>query len=94
MTDSVEDHLLLMANHLKKIHKHKTSADAKHNKLTDGKIEITEQKSTVRSHEAHLAGFHSKAELLHMNQTRYNQQQLLIRYLYLYTIRVHMYYIL
>ncbi|GLV32886.1 Vacuolar protein sorting 15, partial [Carabus blaptoides fortunei] len=63
MTDNVEDHLLLMANHLKKIHKHKTSADAKHNKLTDGKIEITEQRSTIRSHGAHLAGFHSKADV-------------------------------
>lgn len=52
MTDCVEDHLLMMSNHLKKIHKHKTSADAKHNKQTEGKIEIT---TPVRTHVHHLA---------------------------------------
>lgn len=70
MTDSVEDHLLLMANHLKKIHKHKTSADAKHNKQTDGRIEISSVKSNVSFHEASLSGLHTKAELLQLNQNR------------------------
>lgn len=70
MTDSVEDHLLLMANHLKKIHKHKTSADAKHNKQTDGRIEINSQKSTLRYHETTLGGLHTKTDLLQMNQNR------------------------
>lgn len=71
MTDNVEDYLLLMGNHLKKIHRYKTSADAKHNKQSDGKIEISSQRSSVTSHEARLSGFLSKAELLQMNQTRY-----------------------
>lgn len=62
MTDSVEDHLLLMANHLKKIHKYKTSADANHNKQSDGKIEIHTQKN--------LGRMHKKTELLQLNQNR------------------------
>lgn len=70
MTDNVEDHLLLMANHLKKIHKYRTSADAKHNKQSDGKIEINSHKSNVRFHEANLGGLHTKAELLQINQNR------------------------
>lgn len=41
MSESVEEYLLKMSNHLKKIHKHKTSADAKHNKQSEGKIEMT-----------------------------------------------------
>lgn len=71
MTDSVEDYLLLMGNHLKKIHKYKTSADAKHNRQCDGKIELSSQKYNLHSHEAHLAGFFTKTDLLNMNQTRY-----------------------
>lgn len=41
MTENVEEFLLNMSNHLKKIHKHRTNADAKHNKQSEGKIELT-----------------------------------------------------
>lgn len=48
MTEHVEEYLLKMSNHLKKIHKHKTSVDArfKHN---DGKADVDSFSSGVRN---------------------------------------------
>lgn len=68
MTEIVEEFLLNMSNHLKKIHKHRTSADAKHNKQSEGKIEITSFSSTVRSHIYNLAEHRSKHEFLFHNR--------------------------
>ncbi|KAF5307655.1 hypothetical protein FQR65_LT06710 [Abscondita terminalis] len=67
MTDSVEDYLLTMSNHIKKIHKHKTSADAKHNKQSEGKIEVT---TPIRTHIHHLNDPRNKADLLQNRRTR------------------------
>lgn len=67
MCPSVEDYLLTMSNHLKKIHKHKTSADAKHNKQSEGKIEIT---TPIRTHVYHLSDARNKADLLQNRRAR------------------------
>lgn len=65
MTDLVEDYLLMMCNHLEKIHIDKTSADAKHNKQNEGKIEIT---IPIRTHVYNLSEARSKADLILQNR--------------------------
>ncbi|KAJ8948165.1 hypothetical protein NQ318_009257 [Aromia moschata] len=52
MNESMEEYFLKMGHHLKKIHKHKTSADARHNKQSEGKIDLN---STVGRHIFNLA---------------------------------------
>lgn len=49
MTESVENYLLKMGHHLKKINKHKTTADARQSKMSEGRIEISSDTSNVKS---------------------------------------------
>lgn len=55
MTEEVEEQLLRMSNHLKKVHKHKVQLNARVEKANDGKIEINSATSTVRSRVYNLA---------------------------------------
>lgn len=55
MDEDVEDQLLRLAQHLEKLHKHKTLMNARCEKQNDGKIEINSADSTVRSHVYNLA---------------------------------------
>lgn len=55
MTEEVEDQLLRMAHHLKKLHKHKSLKNTKCEKQSDGKIKINSATSTVRGHVFNLA---------------------------------------
>lgn len=68
MTEEVEDFLLRMSHHLKKLYKHKQSASTRSVKQNDGKIEINSATSTVRSHVYNLT---SKVE--------YNSPEILSR---------------
>ncbi|XP_018329607.1 phosphoinositide 3-kinase regulatory subunit 4 [Agrilus planipennis] len=72
MTDSIEDYLLMMSSHLRKIHKHKTNADAKHNKQMEGRIEINSNTSNVCVNVFNLAENRSK---LDYSQKRIQQVQ-------------------
>lgn len=55
MNEEVEDQLLKMSHHLKKLHKCKSLMNARNEKQNDGKIEINTATSTVRSHVYNLA---------------------------------------
>ncbi|KAJ8911373.1 hypothetical protein NQ315_014204 [Exocentrus adspersus] len=50
MNETVEEYLLRMEHHLKKIHKHKMNADARHNKQKEGKIELNSPSNLAKSH--------------------------------------------
>ncbi|XP_018572792.1 phosphoinositide 3-kinase regulatory subunit 4 isoform X2 [Anoplophora glabripennis] len=50
MNETIEEHFLRMEHHLKKIHKHKTNAEARHSRQIDGKIELSSSSSIVKSH--------------------------------------------
>lgn len=67
MTEPVEEFLLNMSNHLKKIHKHRTSADAKHNKQSEGKIELTST-GTAQSHVYILSERRTKHDFMFHNK--------------------------
>lgn len=68
MADAVEDYLLMMSGHLKKIHKHKTSADAIHNKQAEGKIEINTSVAPIRTHVYNLSEARGKADVILQNR--------------------------
>lgn len=55
MNEDVEDQLLRMSHHLKKLHKYKTLVNARCEKQNDGKIEINSATTTVRGHVFNLA---------------------------------------
>lgn len=55
MNEDVEDLLLRMSHHLKKLHKHRSLMSARSEKPNDGKIEMNSATSTVRSHVYNLA---------------------------------------
>lgn len=55
MNEDIEDHLLKMSHHLKKLHKCKSLMSATSEKQNDGKIEINSATSTVRGHVYNLA---------------------------------------
>lgn len=67
MTPKIEDHLLAMDQKLRKIHKHKVSADAK-TKNNDGRIEISSANSNVKNHVVNLESRTSKATFLQQNR--------------------------
>lgn len=52
MKEDMEENIISMGPYLKKISKHKTSADARHNKLSEGKIELDPH--TVKVNVLHL----------------------------------------
>lgn len=72
MTETVEEFLLNMSNHLKKIHKHRTNADAKHNKQSEGKIELTSLSNSVQSHIYVLSERRSKHDFMFHNKSAEN----------------------
>lgn len=47
MTERCEDYILNMKTHLFKLHKHKINADAMHNRVLEGRIELPH---SVKSH--------------------------------------------
>lgn len=55
MNETMEEYFLKMEHHLKKIHKHKSNADARHSRQSDGKIELTSPTSIVKSHVLNLS---------------------------------------
>lgn len=73
MTDSMEDYLLKMENHLRKISKHRLSAVPKHNKV-DGKIEISSSNGQIKGHmfylgESQKVDFIADSRRLHRTNT-------------------------
>lgn len=54
MTESMENYLLKMGHHLKKINKHKLNADARQSKPSEGRIEISAFNSTIKTHVLNL----------------------------------------
>lgn len=55
MNEDVEDLLLRMSHHLRKLHKYKSLVNARCEKQNDGKIEINTATSKVRGHVYNLA---------------------------------------
>ncbi|KAL3269438.1 hypothetical protein HHI36_008508 [Cryptolaemus montrouzieri] len=58
MTEKIEEYILKMGPHLQKIHKHKTNADARHNRQSEGRIEISSSNPYIKSHVFNLAENH------------------------------------
>ena len=56
MTPTIESHLMAMSGHLRKIHKHRASVEAKskQHEVSDGKIIVNSNSSTVRGYVASL----------------------------------------
>lgn len=54
MTENMENYILRMGHHLKKINKHKLNSEARQPKQSEGRIEISSFNSTVKSHVLNL----------------------------------------
>ncbi|GLH13555.1 Phosphoinositide 3-kinase regulatory subunit 4 [Gryllus bimaculatus] len=73
MDDTVEDQLLAMAPHLQKIHRHRSSIEAKmgENRISDGKIELRMLRNTPQHFSISLnAGSGNKPELILPNRKK------------------------